>query len=246
MDKVDALKRLQYAWNSCQGCGLCEYRNSVVFGYGNPNAQVLIVGEAPGENEDREGFPFIGAAGQLLDQYLGYASIRPEVQDLVETINRSKSAAVADRRELRNLLLDEFYFTNVVMCRPPENRDPIPKELEACRTRLFEQIYIIDPVLIVTAGRIATEALVGKKVSITSARGDLFDIDIPGRTQNIRYPVLAVLHPSYLLRRNDFRQKGGDGVKTYNDFIRAMNLVDKYNEGHYGIPVPPNRPKMER
>lgn len=246
MNKSEALGELQRAWSSCRGCGLCEQRNSVVFGYGNPDAQVLIVGEAPGETEDRTGMPFVGAAGQLLDQYLGYASIRPEVQELIESINRSKSRSEADRRDLRNLLLDEFYFTNVVMCRPPENRDPLPKEMEICKIRLFEQIYIVDPALIVTAGRIATEALVGKKVSITSARGEMFDIEIPGRIQNVRYPVLAILHPSYLLRKNDFKQKGGDGVKTYNDFVRMMNLVDKYNEEHYGIPIPANRPKMEK
>lgn len=246
MNKSEALGELQRAWSSCQGCGLCEQRNSVVFGYGNPDAQVLIVGEAPGETEDRIGVPFIGAAGQLLDQYLGYASVRPEIQELIESINRSKSRSEADRRDLRNLLLDEFYFCNVVMCRPPENRDPLPKEMEVCKIRLLEQIYIVDPILIVTAGKIATEVIVGKKISITSARGEMFDIDIPGRIQNVRYPVLAVLHPSYLLRKNDFKQKGGDGVKTYNDFIRVMNLIDKYNEAHYGIAVPTNRPKMER
>lgn len=246
MNKLEALGELQRAWSSCRGCGLCAQRSSVVFGYGNPDAQVMIVGEAPGENEDRQGLPFVGAAGQLLDQYLGYSSIRPEVQVLIEAINKAKSKSEADRRDLRGLLLDEFYFTNVVMCRPPENRDPIPKEIEACRTRLFEQIYLVDPVLIVTAGRIAAEAVIGKKVSITSARGEMFDIEIPGRTQNVRYPVLAVLHPSYLLRKNDFRQKGGEGVKTYNDFIRTMNLVDKYNEAHNDMPIPSNRPKMEK
>lgn len=246
MNKSEALGWLQQAWSACTGCGLCEHRNSVVFGYGNPNAQVLIIGEAPGETEDRTGVPFVGAAGQLLDQYLGYASVRDDVQELIETINRSKSRAEADRRDLRNLLLDEFYFTNVVMCRPPDNRDPIPKEMEACRTRLFEQIYLIDPVLIITAGRIATEALVGKKISITSARGEMFDIEIPGRVQPVKYPVVAILHPSYLLRKNDFKQKGGEGVKTYNDFIRVMNIVDNYNEKHYGVPIPTNRPKMEK
>jgi uracil-DNA glycosylase family 4 len=248
MNKSDALGELQRAWSSCRGCGLCEQRNSVVFGYGNPYAQVMVIGEAPGETEDRTGLPFVGAAGQLLDQYLGYTSIRDDVKELVEIINRAKSnqKAGSERRDLRNLLLDEFYFTNVVMCRPPENRDPIPKEIEACRTRLFEQIYLVDPILIVTAGRIATEALLGKKVTITSARGEMFDIEIPGRIQIVRYPVIAVLHPSYLLRKNDFRQKGGDGVKTYNDFIRSMNVVDRYNEIHYGTPTPSSRPKMEK
>lgn len=246
MNKSEALGALQRAWSSCRGCGLCEHRNSVVFGYGNPNAQILIIGEAPGETEDRVGVPFIGAAGQLLDQYLGYSSANPVVQEIIESINRTKSKSDADRRDLRNLLLDEFYFCNVVMCRPPENRDPLPKEIEVCRIRLVEQIYIVDPVLIVSTGRIATEAIVGKKVSILSSRGEMFDVEITGRTQNVRYPVLAVLHPSYLLRKNDFRQKGGDGVKTYNDFIRMMHLIDKYNEGHYGTPIPTNRPKMEK
>lgn len=246
MNKTEALGELQRVWSACRGCGLCEQRNSVVFGYGNPDAKIMIVGEAPGETEDRMGVPFVGAAGQLLDQYLGYASIRPEVQELIESLNRSKTRAEAERRDLRNLLLDEFYFTNVVMCRPPENRDPLPKEMEVCRIRLLEQVYIVDPVLIITAGRIATEALVGKKVAITSARGEMFDIEIPGRIQTVRYPVLAVLHPSYLLRKNDFRQKGGEGVKTYNDFVRTMNLLDKYNEEHFGTPIPTNRPKMEK
>lgn len=248
MNKIEALGWLQQTWAACRGCSLCEERNSVVFGYGNPNAQILIVGEAPGENEDRQGLPFIGAAGQLLDQYLGYASIRDDVKDLVESINREKNkrGSESDRKELRNLLLDEFYFTNVVMCRPPENRDPIPKELEACRTRLLEQIYLVDPILVVAAGKIAAGAILGKKVTITQDRGEMFDIEIPGRTQNVRYPMLAVLHPSYLLRKNDFKQKGGDGVKTYNDFVRAMNIVDKYNESHYGMPIPNNRPKMEK
>lgn len=246
MNKSEALGQLQQAWSTCRGCGLCEQRNSVVFGYGNPYSQVMVIGEAPGETEDRLGVPFIGAAGQLLDQYLGYASIRDDVRELIEAINKAKSKVGSERRDLRDLLLDEFYFTNVVMCRPPDNRDPIPKELEACRTRLYEQIYLVDPILIVTAGRIATEALVGKKVSITSARGEMFDIEIPGRTQSVRYPVIAVLHPSYLLRKNDFRQKGGEGVKTYNDFIRVMNISDKYNESHFDIQIPNNRPKMEK
>ncbi len=245
MNKIEALLELQRAWSSCRSCGLCENRNSIVFGYGNPNSQILIIGEAPGETEDRNGVPFIGAAGQLLDQYLGYTSVRPEIQELIESINRSKAKSDDDRKDLRNLLLDEFYFTNIVMCRPPDNRDPLPKEMEVCRIRLLEQIYLIDPILIITAGRIATEALVNKKISITSARGELFDVEIPGRIQSVRYPVLAVLHPSYLLRKNDFKQKGGEGVKTYNDFIRAMTLVDKYNEMHFGFSVV-NRPKLEK
>lgn len=248
MNKIEALGWLQNSWSNCQGCGLCQERKNVVFGYGNPNAQVMIIGEAPGETEDLEGVPFVGAAGQLLDLYLGQASFREEIQNLIDEVNsaRRQDEKIALRRKLRDNLLDEVYFTNVVMCRPPDNRDPIPKEMEACRTRLMEQIYLVDPVIILTAGRIATEALVKKKISITQSRGELFDVEVPGRIQPITYPVLAILHPSYLLRKNDFRQKGGDAQKTYNDFIRTMQVVDNYNEKHWDIPVPITRPKQER
>src|SRR5512138_3973877 len=208
MDKPAALLQLQQLWSGCQACGLCQERNTVVFGYGNPDAQVMIIGEAPGETEDREGLPFIGAAGQLLDIYLGQAAFREDIQLKVDEINEARKIDEKNalRRDLRGMLLDEFYFTNVVMCRPPDNRDPIPKELEACRTRLLEQIYQVDPVIILTAGRIATEALIGKKVSITQMRGEIFDVEVPGRVHPIKYPVLAVLHPSFLLRKNDFNQ----------------------------------------
>lgn len=248
MDSIEALNWLQQSWSGCQGCGLCNDRHSVVFGYGNPKAQVMIIGEAPGETEDRLGVPFIGAAGQLLDQYLGYSAFRDDIQNLIEDINhaRKNDDLTGLRRKLREHLLEEFYFTNIVMCRPPENRDPIPKEIEACKSRLLHQIYLIDPVIVLAAGRIAAEALIGKKVSITQQRGELFDVVVPGRIHEVRYPVLAVLHPSYLLRKNDFRQRGGDGQKTYNDFIRTMNIVDRFNENHYGIPVPMTRPKQEK
>lgn len=248
MRKEDALLQLHQAWYNCQACGLCQERTNTVYGYGNPDAQLMVVGEAPGETEDRYGVPFIGAAGQLLDLYLGQVSWREDVQIIIDHINGSKKQADKDdnRRQLREILLGDTYFTNIVMCRPPENRDPIPKEIEACKPRLLEQIYTVDPVLIVAAGRIATEALIGKKVAITQARGELFDVEFTGRIHPLRYPVLAVLHPSYLLRRNDFRQKGGEGQKTYNDFVRSMNLIDRYNESHYDMPVPSTRPKMEK
>jgi uracil-DNA glycosylase family 4 len=250
MNKIDSLTWIHQTWANCQGCGLCQERNNVVFGDGNPDAQIMIIGEAPGETEDRSGLPFVGAAGQLLDLYLGQASWKEEIHELIEHINTSRSAndKAGFRYNLRENLLEDIYFTNVVMCRPPDNRDPIPKEIEACRSRLLEQIYIVDPVIILTAGRIATEAIIGKKVSITQTRGELFDVEIPGKLHSdirIRYPVLAILHPSYLLRKNDFKQRGGDGQKTYNDFIRTMNVIDKYNENHFGMPIPSTRPKKE-
>jgi uracil-DNA glycosylase len=237
---------LRHGWADCHACGLCNERKQIVFGYGNPDAPVMIVGEAPGASEDQTGDPFVGAAGQLLDQYLAYVSARDEVQDCVSTLNklRNEDDRFAYRRKLRELLLEDYYFTNIVMCRPPENRDPLPKEMDACRARLIAQIYTVDPVVIVAAGGIAATALVGKKVSITSQRGELLDINLPGKIIPVSYPVMPVLHPSYLLRVNDFRQQGGNGTKTYNDFVRVMEIVDSYNLRHHGTPIP-KRPKKE-
>lgn len=245
-DKNQYLSQLQLAWSGCRGCGLCEERTQTVFGFGNPNAQVMVIGEAPGENEDRHGVPFVGPAGAILHQFLGDVSARQEVVNAycAVTAKKSTQASILEAKsELLEQLLQEFYFTNVVMCRPPENRDPIPKEIEACRTRLLEQIYTVDPVLIIAAGRVAAEAVIGKKVSITQSRGEIFDVEFSGRGVTYRYPVMPVLHPSYIMRRNDYLQKGGEAEKTRDDLLRAMIIVDEYNLLHYGISRPALRPQ---
>lgn len=264
-NKLEHLGALQSAWAHCQGCPLALERRNTVFGHGQTEpvplydksgapvsmgGLVMIVGEAPGENEDKYGIPFIGQAGQLLDQYLATASARDDVIEAFEYVSSTQRMPEEDRNRwksnLKALLLQEYYFTNIVMCHPPENRDPNPKEMEACRARLLEQIYTIDPVFIVAAGKIAAEAIIGKKVSITQARGELMDVEFQGRGTTFRYPVMPVLHPAYLLRKNDFRQVGGDTEKTRDDFIKLMNLVDEYNQRHYGLPKPPRRPKLEK
>jgi len=245
MDKNQQLRALQHAWAGCKACSLCEERNNVVFGAGNPNAQVLVIGEAPGENEDRHGLPFVGQAGQILHQFLGDVSARQDVIQAyteVTTKKQSETAIHQAKGRLLDLLLSEFYFTNIVMCRPPENRDPIPKESAACRPRLLEQIYIVDPIFIVAAGRIAAEALIGKKVSITQSRGEMMDLPFEGRGVSYRYPVMPVLHPSYIMRRNDYKQAGGEAEKTRDDFLRVMRLIDEFNVHHYGMPRPALRP----
>lgn len=252
MHKSHNLAVLQNAWSNCRGCALHEERRNTVFGYGNPNAQIMIVGEAPGEHEDISGYPFVGKAGLLLDQYLATVSARPEIIALLKELNSIRATSQAAERQknelrcqLREYLLEQFYFTNVVMCRPPENRDPLPDEVAACRTRLMEQIYLVDPVLIIAAGRVAAETILQKKVAITQARGELFDVTFQGRSMAYQYSMMAVLHPSYLARVNDFKQKGGETHKTYRDFLRAMHLVDEYNLRHYDVPLPELRPPME-
>jgi len=229
--KLEVLNQVHYQWSSCKSCGLCETRKNVVFGYGNPDAKILLVGEAPGANEDESGTPFIGNAGHLLDEYLAQVSANETVIKMF--------ANGCSPEELRRELLSEYYYTNIVACRPPENRDPTPKEVEACRSRLMSIIYVVDPALIIAVGGIATSALVGKKkIAITSARGELFDIEIQGHYTTYKKPVLAILHTSFLLRQNDFKQPGGYGQKTYHDLLRAHHIMDKYNLLEQGM----NRP----
>lgn len=246
MQKSPYLRALWEAWSNCPACPLSAERTQIVFGHGNPDAQIMIIGEAPGETEDRTGLPFVGQAGMILHQFLGDVSARQEVIDAylgVVAKGVSPAEAKAARGRLYELLLEEFYFTNIVMCRPPENRDPNPKEVDACRTRLLEQIYTVDPVVIVAAGRIATRALVGKDMSITSIHGQLFDIEFPGKGVTFRYPMMAILHPSYIMRRNDYRQKGGEAEQTRDNLLRVMNLVDEFNLRHFGMEKPRLRPE---
>lgn len=236
MDKLHNLETMRQAWSQCQGCNLSAKRRSVVFGFGNPNAQIIVVGEAPGANEDREGIPFVGQAGDILNQFLTGVSIDP---NLVDFAKKNEFPMV----QIRKILSHYIYTTNVVACRPPENRDPATTEQEICRTRLHEIIYQVDPIIIISLGRIAAEALLGKKCSVTMNRGLVRDIEIPGRRGSVFYPLLIALHPAYLLRINDFTQRGGMSDKTYDDILRAHMVVDTYNHLHYGITPPTNRPK---
>ena len=129
----------------CRRCELCEGRTNTVFGSGNPQARVLIVGEAPGKNEDLQGEPFVGAAGKRLDELLGLAGIARE----------------------------DVFIANVLKCRPPQNRDPRPEEIAACADYLRDQTRAIDPEYIVTLGNFATKFILKTEVGITQLRGTL-------------------------------------------------------------------------
>ena len=122
--------------HDCQQCRLASGRTQVVFGTGNPQARIMFVGEAPGYYEDQQGIPFVGAAGKLLTQ-------------LLESVGLSRS---------------EIYIANVIKCRPPNNRDPLPDEVETCKPYLLQQIQLIKPKLVCSLGNFATQTLLGKKV----------------------------------------------------------------------------------
>lgn len=129
----------------CRGCELCQGRTNLVFGVGNPQARVMIVGEAPGKNEDLQGEPFVGAAGKYLNELLGYAGLQRQ----------------------------DVYIANVLKCRPPGNRNPRPEEIEACAYYLREQTRTIDPAFIVTLGNFATKFILKTETGITRLHGTL-------------------------------------------------------------------------
>ncbi len=150
--------------STCVRCRLSQGRTQVVYGVGDPDADLMFIGEAPGFHEDKQGVPFVGAAGQLLNRLLAESGIER----------------------------DEVYINNVILCRPPGNRDPLPDELEACRPWLDERIAIIDPAVIVTLGNWATRYILGSNVSISRVRGQRFPWN--GRTVIPTFHPAAVLH----------------------------------------------------
>ena len=155
---------LERSCNQCSRCDLCKTRNNVVFGVGNQNTNILFVGEGPGAHEDLQGEPFVGAAGKLLDDMLS-------IIDLDRT---------------------NCYIANIVKCRPPQNRDPLETEQEACIGYLRQQISLIQPKILVCLGRIAAKALIREDFRITREHGTW--------TQKDGIWMTAIYHPSALLR----------------------------------------------
>ena len=160
MDTWESLKR---DCAGCRGCSLGETRHNLVFGVGNEQAEVMLIGEGPGEQEDLQGVPFVGPAGKLLD-------------DMLEMID-------LDRQKV--------YIANIVKCRPPRNRDPLNVEQEACRPWLDRQIALVNPKIIVCLGRIAAMALIREDFRITREHGQWFDRD--GRRIMATYHPSALL-----------------------------------------------------
>lgn len=164
---MDAWKSLKAECAECARCELGKTRTNLVFGVGNENAQVMLIGEGPGEQEDLQGEPFVGPAGKLLDTML-------ELIDLDRT---------------------KVYIANVVKCRPPRNRDPQPMEQEACSEWLERQIALVDPKLIVCLGRIAATAMIKPDFRITREHGQWFEVG-GRRYMAIYHPSALLRDPS--------------------------------------------------
>ena len=161
----------------CKKCHLHKTRTNLVFGAGNQNAKVMFIGEAPGREEDLQGEPFVGKAGQLLDKIL---------------------AAINFKR-------DEVYIANILKCRPPENRDPLPDEIQTCEPHLLEQIRIIQPEIICALGRIAAQALLKTKLPLGQLRGKIHDYH--------GTKFLVTYHPAALLRYTQYKRPTWEDVK---------------------------------
>lgn len=248
--KAERLQQLwSQQWYGCKRCILSDYRiNSVgapfediVFGEGNPDAKVMIVGEAPGDEEETTGIPFVGASGKLLNQILAATSDDPGIQELYRWYNNTRHTNDV-MEQFHSQMLEwrkkEFFITNVVGCRPPENRTPTAIEVKACRDRLYNIIHIVDPWLIITSGKPAIEGLLHKTVEITKQRGSVFEVDLPGLVTTYRKEVVATLHPAYLLRQADWKTKTGSFMKTLKDFRYAFDRIDMMKQKYLGEPIP--------
>jgi DNA polymerase len=179
---MSALAALATEASGCARCRLAQTRTQVVFGVGNPEADLMFVGEAPGFHEDKQGFPFVGQAGKLLDRLL--AGIGLERSDV--------------------------YIVNTLKCRPPGNRDPNPDEKQACEPWLFRQIELIQPKVIATLGNHATKQLTGKDIGITRVHGSEQEVTY-GSTRVLLYPLYhpaAALYTPAMLKvlEEDFRR----------------------------------------
>ena len=186
-ENINTLDELYEEIHTCQRCPLGKTRTKFVFGKGNPNADLMLIGEAPGADEDKTGEPFVGRAGKLLT-------------DILKAINFSR---------------DEVYIANILKCRPPNNRDPLPSERETCMPYLMKQIELIKPKIILCLGRIAATTLLGTKLSLTKMRGEVYDF------RGIK--LMVTYHPAALLRNPHWKRPVWEDVqklrKLYEEIV---------------------------
>lgn len=178
------MQQLKEKCLKCNKCSLCQTRTNVVFGKGNINADIMFIGEGPGQQEDIQGIPFVGRAGQLLDKMLAAAGIAQ----------------------------DNIYIANIVKCRPPQNRDPLPEEREACRGWLDKQIELINPKVIISLGRISAVEYIDENIKITKEHGQW-------KEKNGR-KYMAMLHPAALLRNPNLKPE------AFEDFLKVRDYIE--------------------
>lgn len=182
----ETLEKIRKDLGECQRCPLAKTRKNLVFGVGNPRARLLFVGEGPGADEDAQGEPFVGAAGQMLNRIINGMGLKRE----------------------------DVYICNVVKCRPPNNRDPLVEEIEACSPFLLRQIRSVNPEVIVALGKPASHTLLGNKEPISRLRGRFRDYH--------GIPLMPTYHPSYLLRSQGDSKPFWD---VWDDMVQVLRLL---------------------
>jgi len=204
------LDELARSLHNCQRCKLAKLgRSQVVFGVGNPHASVMFVGEAPGFYEDKQGEPFVGAAGKLLNE-------------LLESAGLSRS---------------EIYIANVIKCRPPNNRDPEPDEVETCKPFLLQQIEIIRPALVCSLGNWATQTLLDRKVGITKVRGQAIRLE--------KFVLFPLLHPAAALHQGNLREPLIEDFKKLKTYLVEAKAPTPTPVAPVQAPVPPAQQQMD-
>lgn len=186
-DPVRVLGELQEAVSRCRKCALSKTRIKTVFGAGSYSAPLILVGEAPGAEEDRQGAPFVGRAGQLLTKMLAFIGLTRE----------------------------GVYITNVLKCRPPNNRDPLPAEVACCEPYLLAQLEVVKPRLICALGRHAAQTLLKTDMGINGLRGRFHDY------HGIK--ILPTYHPAYLLRNPAGKDKAKEDLRKIKEFLDGQS-----------------------
>lgn len=229
MPGLDAVRSLYAEYAECTKCPrLCESRSAVIFGSGSASADIVVVGKAPGLEEEITGIPFTGPTGRFFMQLFGRAVDSEDIAAL----NSIEDNDVF-HEELRALIEENVFFTNAVLCFPGEDKEPSAKEISECRQRLHHTVYAVDPKLIIAAGKTAAAALLGKKVRVLDKRGSLMDVPIesPATGRTVRYPMLVVLDPGQVHRSGDqvlVNKKKGKAYQMIEDIKRALYLLKTY------------------
>jgi len=238
--KEEQLQVLAEKWKDCPRCALGEGREHVVFGQGNPDARLLFIGEAPGEDEDKTGLAFIGESGNLLKALVNKAGLD----------------------------WNDIYITNIVGCRPPKNRDPNTTERDACLERVHTIIYIVDPWIVVPVGKFALKSLArGRDWAITDNHGVVFSSPHPSAKHSgdrnsvevighvfprtgddkkkhiLEYEMIPILHPAFLLREDGFDiekqkkfQAGGWTKQTLTDLLNIKTYLNALEKEYAAVP----------
>jgi len=182
VEKEKLLLEVMREVENCQRCHLYKKRKKVVFGNGNFDSKLMIIGEAPGKEEDERGIPFVGRAGKLL------------------------------RKVLKEAGLKEFYITNVVKCRPPDNRTPLKKEVESCLPFLERQIAILKPKIILVLGNTALKSVTGENYKLANVRGKILEIS--------QKQILPSFHPSFAMRNKKAKKNLVEDIKKLGNYLK--------------------------